>query len=376
MKIAVIDISGKIPYYDHALCAELKKLPNCEITLFTPYQQEEYKPTYKVKRLYSFPLSKNKKLRRIIKGFEGLINYVYLIIYFMFNNISIIHLQWLPFLEFCGVEKLFLSIFDHTNNAKIVLTVHNIYPHNMEGHRRQLYVKRFRDCAEFIDVFVVHNNSSKLVLKEDFKIIEGAIEVIYHGIFVPEVYPKSNKNSNKINLLMYGNQSIYKGTDLFIEAIELLPKEEKEKITVTIAGKTEQYLYQTYIKRAENLNIKWLNRYLTDDELNQLIANSDMLFFPYREISQSGALLLALAFRKQLVVSCLPSFTETLEGFPPSSFVDVGSANALASNIIKRLRGEIDVESELSVMDALQNKYSWSESAKKTLKLYLNLNIK
>ena len=370
MKFVIVDLSGKIPYYDHALCTELHKLHGKDAFLFTPYKQEEYNPSYKVKclcRLYEY---KNKKLRRIIKGIEGIINYLYLIIYFIFNRVGVIHLQWLPFLEFCGVDKYFLMLLKHTTKAKVLLTVHNIYPHDMVEHTKKRYVERFSQCAKYIDAFIVHNNSSKLLLTEDFKIPSDIINVIHHGIFVPEVFPKPSMQSDKMNLLMFGIQSKYKGTDLLVEAIGLLQAEEREKISVTIAGKTNQDLYQEYINKAESLQIKWVNRYLTDEELNQLITDSDLVLFPYRDISQSGALLLTLAFRKQLVVSLLPSFIETLDGLPSSSFVEVGSSSALASNISKRIRKEVNIQSELEAIDSLQDKYSWRESAIMTLCLY------
>ena len=101
--------------------------------------------------------------------------------------------------------------------------------------------------------------------------------------------------------------------------------------------------------------------------------DSDVLVFPYRNISQSGALLLALAFGKLMIVSKLPSFIETLEGFPEDSFVDVNSVESLQKAIISHIDKEDTAYKQ--IISFLQQKYSWENSAKKAIELYNSLTI-
>lgn len=103
--------------------------------------------------------------------------------------------------------------------------------------------------------------------------------------------------------------------------------------------------------------------------------DSDVLVFPYRNISQSGALLLALAFGKPMIVSKLSSFIETLDGFPEEAFIDVDSVESLKNAIIVHVDKKQTVFSqEINIISELQNKYSWNNSAKKTIRLYNSLN--
>ena len=160
-----------------------------------------------------------------------------------------------------------------------------------------------------------------------------------------------------------------------VKAVSSLPKDIRDKIEVTIAGKTDDFLYNDNINLANQAGIKWDSRYYTDKELNQLIMDSDVLVFPYRNISQSGALLLALAFGKPMIVSKLSSFIETLDGFPEDAFIDVDSVESLKNAIIVHIDKKQTVFSqEINIISELQKKYSWNNSAKKTIRLYNSLN--
>ena len=63
----------------------------------------------------------------------------------------------------------------------------------------------------------------------------------------------------------------------------------------------------------EWLTLKVLDKFLSDNEFNDLIEKSDVLIFPYRKISQSGVLLTALAHRKPVLVSRVGGLTQPLK---------------------------------------------------------------
>ena len=101
-----------------------------------------------------------------------------------------------------------------------------------------------------------------------------------------------------------------------------------------------------------------------------MIDNADFIALPYREISQSGVLLLALFFRKPLLISDLPSFRETLKGFTTDMFFETGSAVSLRDLIVRMLNGNIDIKRELQIIEDLNSEYSWENSATKTISIY------
>ena len=73
---------------------------------------------------------------------------------------------------------------------------------------------------------------------------------------------------------MYGTQNRYKGVDILIEALRLLPKEMLSKSRTLIVGKTDRDIYEDYIDISDSLNIHWINKFVSDEELYKSIGNN------------------------------------------------------------------------------------------------------
>lgn len=373
MKVFVVDISGKVPYYDHFLSAALDQENPYNIILATPFKQGIYLPKYKVKRLLRF-VHRKSRIGKFWKSIECLLNYIFLLFDILFHKYDVIHFQWLPFLEYIAIEKFFLDIYRTLSpKSKFVLTQHNLYPHNSSHKAKLLYNKRMQAVKNKFDHFIVHTESSKAAFCEEFKVEVSKVTVIYHGVFMPDIMPVRKSTLNLKRILMFGIQSFYKGTDILVDAVDLLAEDDKTKIHVTIAGGTEERLLAEKLPLAEKNRIIWVPRYVEDDELSQLIADSDILVLPYRSISQSGVLLQSLPYKKHLLVSDLPSFRETLKGYPGECFFTAGSAESLAKSISDYINGNIDLQKEMIANQNLIELYSWSKSAKKTVELYRKL---
>ena len=173
---------------------------------------------------------------------------------------------------------------------------------------------------------------------------------------------------------MYGFQNRYKGADILINAIELLSEDYKCKLKARIVGlATDKDLYSNYYEKAKALNIEWINDFVSDATLYDYIGKSDLILLPYRKISQSGVLLLALSFRKPILTSDLPSFKETLEGYPEDYFFESGDPLSL-SNMLKRfIDGEINIDKQMCVIEKLNDKYSWNNTAISTINAYQSI---
>lgn len=374
MKVLVIDSSGKIPFYDNSLCNALCK-EELELTLLSPFNQAEiYEVNYRFKRLIKIPKGLNRVVNKVLKPIIGLINYIYIIGIIGEGKYDVIHFQWLPFLEYISIEKWFLIVYRAiSSRSRFVLTQHNLYPHNSSDHAKQLYCKRMLDIKANFDHFILHTESSKKAFCEEFKVDESLVSVVYHGVFLPDSMPIRNTNFSQERVLMFGIQSYYKGTDILVDAVALLPEDIRNKFDVTIAGSTEGQLLAGKRQSAEKNGIKWISRYIEDDELNQLIVDSDILVLPYRAISQSGVLLQALPYKKHIIASDLPSFRETLKGYPEECFFKVGSAESLAKSLTDYINGKVDKKIEMMANQELLECYSWSTSAKNTRDLYRKL---
>lgn len=371
--IYIVDVSGKVPYYEHALCVELNKELGEDICLVTPFPQEIYGPSYKVNKLIRLFPNKRDNLPSAIKALECLINYFYLLFFVAFKrDIKVLHFQWLPLLEHNSIEKSFVKIIRYFCKGKMILTVHNVYPHDIPEEQKPYYIKRFKAVTKPFDLFITHNESSKRQLVDEFGIEEYRVAVVPHGVFIPDFKVCRTAKNEKKQILMFGVQSLYKGTDILINSIGELTEKERSEIDVIIAGKSDSLLYNQYKTKAEELKVNWINRFIEEEELNQLIVDSDLVVFPYREISQSGALLLSMYYKRAMILSDLPAFKETLRGYPERCFFRNEQTAELTNCLRSFIAGDIDYECIEDVLSHLCKEYSWVNSAKKTIRLYTN----
>ena len=313
----------------------------------------------------------NHKLKRIAKAIEGLFNYIVLLLHILIKRPAILHFQWLPFMEFCSIDNYYVALIKRVRpKQKIVMTVHNVFPHEMSPKGRKKFKNRFLKVDKYIDHYIVHVNSTKSEIMKEFGITLPRISVIPHGIFVPNYIPRKDYSANGRHIIAYGYNSPYKGTDVLLDALQLMPEVDKKTMRLTIVGKMSENYYLQLLTKAKGLNVNIIPTYIPDEQLYEMIDKVDYIALPYRKISQSGVLLLALYFKKLLLVSNLPSFVETLEGFTDDMFFEANNAESLKNLIVRHIHKKINIEKQLEAISKLNKRYSWDESAKQTFLVY------
>ena len=381
MTVFFVDISGKVLGYDIFLCESIQMCEDndVELSFFSPIYDE--KPHCKTTRLVNLVPHKYKSIgalwKRIIKALELVINYIYFLYRVKRQKPDIIHFQWFPLLEFCDGEELVVRLIKKiSDKTRIVLTIHNVYPHNMSDENKRKYAKRFKRIEKLIDVFIVHTCETKQEVKSEFGINDDKIVVIHHGILSPKHFTP-NKHINRgeeMTFIMFGNLSDYKGVDVFIEAICLLPDSYQSKVRCIIAGEMQdKVLCKKLQEKSRSYNVDWYPHYMEEQVLYEMIDKSDVIVLPYKRISQSGVLLLALSFKRLILTSDLPAFKETLHGFSEDMFFKSENAQSLTDLMIKYIDGKIDINKQMATIEDLNRLYAWDVSAKATIKLYDSL---
>ena len=372
----VADISGKVLNYDYALCEAMTAQTGSRVVLAAHLHDKQ---KYRGKRLWLASLvpAANQlstgRLKRLVKAFEGVLNYAILLGYAMLRRPAVIHFQWFPYLEFSSMEIPYVRLFRWVcPKAKIVHTIHNVFPHGMKENSKAGYRERMRRMDSLVDHYIVHTESTVDDVEREFGIDRSRVSVVAHGIFKPDYVLKETerKDGEKKTIIFYGINRENKGADIMIEAVKLLPEQLRSKVRILIAGKTSGGYLERLQQLADGVDVTFRPTFIPDAELYDMINRADYIALPYRNISQSGVLLLALYFRKPLLISDLPSFRETLRGFAPDMFFETGSAQSMSGLIARTLEGKVDTEQELKVIDELNKEYSWENSAKKTLAVY------
>lgn len=381
--VAIIDITGKGGFrYNYELCSALAQdsMYINKVYNITPDVEVQEQGFSYIRMLQLLPKryrSTTSRVKRIIQALQVVLNYLYISVGLRTKRISIAHFEWLPFLDFSSVDIIFLKWIKVLNpHIRIVFTMHNVFPHGMHETKKDVYIKRIRKLSNSIDSFMVHTYHTQKEFSNIYLIPIKKIGVAYHGIYKPEgitYIPTKKDGENTLRIFMYGLQDYYKGADILIEALSLLPEAYVNRTKTLIIGKTPLMMLNKYSKSLDRLNVVWKPGYYEQAALQKGLDNSDIVLLPYRAISQSAVLLEMIYLQKPVITSDLPSFVETLEGFDTNWFFK--SENPLSlSNVIKDiLDGNISLTKISEKIGRLKIKYSWSNSAKQTIELYNSL---
>jgi glycosyltransferase involved in cell wall biosynthesis len=242
----------------------------------------------------------------------------------------------------------------------------------------------FKEIYRSADRVIVHSYANKQSLQDALSIVAEKISVIKHGNyrFFAEKFnidPLAarrelvGKRGNQRIFLIFGTMRQYKGFDLALQAISHL--RSVHKVHLIIAGNPYGRILEDCRAQAENLKIMdrvtFLPGYLNDEEIARLHAAADICLFPYREIFQSGALQIALAFGKPLIAASVGSFPETLNEknawiVEPNSTVSLAQAMELALAATSR---ELDAMGSEALRISTEE-HDWNQIAQKTQELY------
>ena len=257
---------------------------------------------------------------------------------------------------------------------KLVWTVHNVLPHEAGAGEKERYGKIYGFC----DALIVHNQTSKKCLMEQFPIPEDKIAVIPHGAYKTHMgKADAGHRDKKIHFLQFGFIRKYKGIDILLKAVSLIPEKLREGMEFTIAGKQYEKLDSTdYPAMIRELGIgDWVSfkpGHVPDEEIDGLLGQADFLIFPYRHIYGSGALLFSYTYQKPVIVSDIPAFLEETEDGSTGFIFESENPRALAQAIVRAAgAAPRELASCRAAMERLvREKYNWSISAKRTAEVY------
>ena len=242
MLCLIVDISGKVLNYDYALCTALRETANSEIVLAAHLHDKSKYHGNRVKLVSLVPTSFQSDLgvrKRLVKAVEGTINYIILFFCILFKRPSVIHFQWFPFMEFSSFEIPVVRIIRTlSRNSKIVLTIHNVFPHAANEVQRTNYKHRFLKMDTIIDHYIVHTESTAKEVCHIYGVKKDRVSVVPHGIFKPNCQFRQSpfERKSKKTIIFYGVNRRNKGGDILIDAVRQLPEEYRKsgKLCVSV----------------------------------------------------------------------------------------------------------------------------------------------
>ena len=213
------------------------------------------------------------------------------------------------------------------------------------------------EIASLSDRMIVMSQNSAEILQEVFRVPEHKIDLIPHGIpDVPFIDPNFYKDcfgtEGKFVMLTFGLLSPNKGIENVIQALPRILS-ENSNVVYMVAGVTHPHIrrregdqYRLYLQRmAQDLgvaaNVIFHNKFVSPQELNELIGSADIYITPYKHKDQvvSGTLARALSAGKAIISTPYLHAIELLAN-DRGVFVPFDDPKAIADRTMDLLRNE------------------------------------
>mgnify|MGYP003297492260 CR=1 FL=1 len=282
---------------------------------------------------------------------------------------DIVHFQWfkIPLFDRCVLKQ----IKRISPKSKIVFTAHNVLPHDTGDKYKKYYGKIYN----FVDGIIVHGNRTKQSLVEAFGVAPDKVSVIPHGFLPRKPCRKGGvRPAAALTFSLIGSLTKYKGVDLLVDAwtsSAMLSSSDTCRLIIAGGGR------MACLSKAEKCrSIQVVNKFLSDEELDEIVDKTDVSVLPYREISQSGVLLTMLAAHKPVIVSDVGDITQPFDiaqcGWILPD-VQAGAIRMMLEQIARDKSSVDEIKNDSALWEKIDSFYSWEDIGRKTTLFYNSL---
>jgi glycosyltransferase involved in cell wall biosynthesis len=373
--VAVIDPSLFSLPYDLHLCEGLAAA-GLKTSLFgrTPRTGEKISPEDFVFSPWFYSDSErwrnSKFLPKIIKNFlkavEHGIGSASLAYYLRKKKVAAAHFQWiaLPAIDRFTVKALKRA------GIPVVMTVHDTVPFNDSPSSKGQNLG-WKSTLELFDALIVHTEQSKVNLQS--MQINVPVFIVPHGLLGFGPTPAVEKTSGKLTFLFFGSIKPYKGVDILLRAFQQANVSRAAELVIVGncaegPGQVDSLIRELAIEDC----VRFECRFFDDAEVPAILAQADIVVFPYRRIDGSGALLTALAYAKPVIATDVGMFRELLGD--SEALVEASSVDALADKLSTLIRDASQVEALRAVATRTAGKIpTWAQIGAATAQVYNSL---
>jgi glycosyltransferase involved in cell wall biosynthesis len=371
MRVDVVDPSAYTPPYDHALCAGLARA-GAEVRLITSrfaYGDVPRRAGYDVQeRFYrgaaglGRPGSRLRAAAKLTRHVPDMLAYRSAA-----RTADAVHFQWLT------VPPLDARLLPR--GRPLVLTAHDVLAREPRGGRpgRALLRAGQRRLFDRVDAVVVHSEHGRARLLRDARVEPAKVHVIPHGAFAHLLeLPSERPLPAELGAvegpvaLFFGLLRPYKGLDVLLEAWRGITGAE-----LWVVGLPRMDV--AALRAGAPPGVRFVERFVADEEIPALFRRADLVVLPYREIDQSGVLFTALAFGRPLLLSAVGGFPEVAaEG--AAALVPPGDPAALHT-ALARLLADPAARERLAegAARAARERFGWDAIARRHVDLYRGL---
>jgi glycosyltransferase involved in cell wall biosynthesis len=354
MRVHLVDPSGDVLPYDHALAGALARR-GAHVELVTsrfvhgpaplPDGYSVSESFYRLATRYAGRAPRRRRALKLAEHVPDMVRYRR-----RAARADVRHFQWLP------LERIDAHLLPAARPR--VLTMHNVI-------RREAVDRRL---ARRMDAVIVHTRHGAELLGGGER-----VHVIPHGAFAHLAHqpdelplPPELRAVEGPVVLCFGVVREYKGVDVLMEAMR-----DVQDAELWVVGRALGVSMERLRRLAPPGRVRFVERYVSDAELPAFFRRADLLVLPHRNVDVSGVLFVGLAFAKPMLLSNVGGFRELVEEHGAGRLVPPSDPDALGA-AIDALLADPGERERLAARagDAAAGPFSWDRIAERTLAVY------
>ncbi|MHB8286340.1 MAG: glycosyltransferase [Caulobacteraceae bacterium] len=277
---------------------------------------------------------------------------------------DVVHFQWavLPLYDAFIMRRL-------ARRHAVVLTIHDLEPFNGAPTSRfqNLGLEHAMQAASHL---IVHTDTARETLIGR-GLRPDRITTIPHGPLglrqaaAPSL-PRARPDDAPWRVTFFGKIQPYKGVDVLVEALGLIPAADCSKLRVVVAGEPLMPM-EPILGRYAELGLQDVLEFrlkrLSEDEMAALFADTDVFVFPYRHIEASGVFYMVMAYGCWIIASDLGAFRDAISSGQNGVRITPSEPRELADAILASIGQRPDPSLALAAT-------SWEEIGVRTRAVY------
>jgi len=337
VRVAVVDFTSNTPFFSRALSDALEGEGRLSVELISPlfYPEPEYLANAQragwVVDLAIYGAG-CRSARIPLRALEVLANLVLLCKAILRREYDVVHLQWIPADDKQTVMMRLLRRACDLSGCLLTLSVHNAVPHDTEDANLRTIGSNLR----LAHLLIFHSENVQKQAEARLDAQNPSAMIPCPHVSVGDLPSKKEararlREGNGPVVLLFGLIRPYKGLDLLHEAWPEV-RNAYPDARLWVVGKPEGDIAEEHVKQIAVLpGVKLTDRYVTWREMLDFMAATDVAVFPYRDASQSGALMTAVSCGRPVVITPVEGLIEQTADLTSSSMAEDISGPALAA---------------------------------------------
>jgi glycosyltransferase involved in cell wall biosynthesis len=251
---------------------------------------------------------------------------------------------------------LLLALVARTLGIRVVIELHELQDPGEAGVAlaRGYGQRGLRALLRLAHGCIVHSKADWQLFESNYGPLDVRMALVPHGPYDqykdipgtpdPVIAPlisavrTAPKDGSVVNVLFFGLIRPYKGLEDLLQVFNELPREEAERLWLTVVGETWEGCTEPAHLIATSPHadrITFVNEYVPDEVVGAAFGHADVAVLPYRRSSSSGILHVAMNWGLPIVATSVGGLPEAAAGYAGAVFVPPNDHAMLREGLAK-----------------------------------------